>query len=121
MIIAHPGISRLRKTRAIWCFPRIPKILRIPRNPALFSRNPVIFSQIVRLFFGEWRLTTKFFEFLSCKIFLKVNFESKFLNVFFLVYYLLKGANFYGLIMQNLEISSEVLIYTDYTVRLHGI
>ena len=41
----------------IWCF------LRIPRNPAQFSRNPVIFSHIVWLIFGNWRLITKFFFF----------------------------------------------------------
>ena len=34
---------------------------RIPRNPAQFPRNPVIFSQIVWLIVGNWRLITKFF------------------------------------------------------------
>ena len=111
--ITHPGISRLRETRAIraiWCFPRIPRIPRIPRNP---TQSSDIFSNFW-LIFGNWGLITRFLDFFSSEIFLKVNFGSKFWISWSSYTLCWNRQIFRVLTMQNLEISSDFFRITQY-------
>ena len=65
---------------------------RSAKSRAIPAQSSDLFSNCV-IDLDNWRLITKFSDFFSCEIFLKVTFGSNLMNFMFLIHYLLKEAN----------------------------